>query len=245
MSAAPSLLGVYAALDRMHARRGWHWWPDADPFEGCGGAILVQNTMWTNVERALDRLRGANALDPRVMAALSGEELEDLVRPSGQYRQKAKKLRAFLDLAESHGGLELLLSVEPAALRERLLATWGIGRETADCIVCYAARQPALAIDAYTIRLFSRLGIGPRSIDYEEWQAWMLENLERERLQAAHPESPRDLYARYHALVVMHCKHLCQKRAPRCGECELRDRCSSSGSEAPGSSGSGIAPEYL
>ena len=84
MSAAPSLLGVYAALDRMHARRGWHWWPDADPFEVCVGAILVHNTMWTNVERALDRLRGANALDPPDMAALSGYELEDLVRPSGQ-----------------------------------------------------------------------------------------------------------------------------------------------------------------
>lgn len=232
MSAALSLLGVYAALDRMHARRGWHWWPDADPFEVCVGAILVQNTMWTNVERALDRLRAAGALDPQVMAALPGEELEELVRPSGQYRQKAKKLRAFLDLAESHGGLELLLAVEPIVLRERLLATWGIGRETADCIVCYAARQPALAIDAYTIRLFSRLGIGPRSAAYDEWQAWMLEILERERLKAAHPESPRDLYARYHALVVMHCKHLCQKRAPRCGECELRDHCSFPGSEA-------------
>jgi len=161
MSAAPSLLDVYTALDRMHAWRGWHWWPDADPFEVCVGAILVQNTMWTNVERALARLRAARALDLAAMSALPHAELEELVRPSGQYRQKAGKLRAFLDLAESHGGLEQLLAVEPATLRERLLATWGIGRETADCIVCYAARKPALAIDAYTIRLFSRLGIGP------------------------------------------------------------------------------------
>ncbi|MBE0607959.1 MAG: hypothetical protein IH609_01125 [Dehalococcoidia bacterium] len=234
MSATPPLLEVYAALDRMHAWRGWHWWPDADPFEVCVGAILVQNTMWTNVERALDRLRGANALDAASMSALPQAELEELVRPSGQYRQKAKKLRAFLDLAESHGGLERLLTVEPAALRERLLATWGIGRETADCIVCYAARQPALAVDAYTMRLFSRLGMGPRSVAYDEWQSWMLEHLERERLQAAHPEPPRDLYARYHALIVMHCKHLCQKRTPLCGECNLRDRCSFPGSGAPG-----------
>lgn len=233
MSRALPLLDVYAALDRMHAWRGWHWWPDADPFEVCVGAILVQNTMWTNVERALDRLRQAGALDPRVMAALSGESLEELVRPSGQYRQKAKKLRAFLDLAESHGGLEHLLAVEPVSLRERLLATWGIGRETADCIVCYAARQPSLAIDAYTMRLFGRLGVGPRSVDYDEWQAWMVECLDRERLQAAHPESSRDLFARFHALIVMHCKHLCQKRAPLCGDCELRDRCSFPGAGAP------------
>jgi endonuclease-3 related protein len=233
MSAPLALLDVYAALDRMHAWRGWHWWPDADPFEVCVGAILVQNTMWTNVERALDRLRAARALDPVAMSALPQAELEEMVRPSGQYRQKARKLRAFLDLAESHGGLEPLLAVERGALRERLLATWGIGRETADCIVCYAARQPALAIDAYTMRLFSRLGMGPGSVVYDEWQSWMLERLERERLQAAHPEPPRDLYARYHALIVMHCKHLCQKRAPLCRECELRDRCLFPGPEAP------------
>ena len=233
MNATPPLLQIYAALDRMHAWRGWHWWPDADPFDVCVGAILVQNTMWTNVERALDRLREANALDVAAMSALPQAELEALVRPSGQYRQKAKKLRAFLDLAESHGGLERLLAVEPVALRERLLATWGIGRETADCIVCYAARQPALAVDAYTMRLFSRLGIGPASFAYDEWQAWMLEHLDRERLRSAHPEPPRDLYARYHALIVMHCKHLCHKRAPRCGDCELRARCSFPASAVP------------
>lgn len=161
MNAPPSLLDVYAALDRMHAWRGWHWWPDPDPFEVCVGAILVQNTMWTNVERALERLRAAGALDPQVMAALSEAELEELVRPSGQYRQKARKLRAFLGLAESEGGLGALFSLDAPVLRGRLLATWGIGPETADCIVCYAARMPALAIDAYTMRLFGRLGLGP------------------------------------------------------------------------------------
>jgi endonuclease-3 related protein len=225
MNAPPSILEVYAALDRMHAWRGWHWWPDADPFEVCVGAILVQNTMWTNVERALQRLRAAGALDPQVMAALSEQELEDLVRPSGQYRQKARKLRAFLDLAESEGGLDRLLALDAPALRARLLATWGIGPETADCIVCYAARLPALAIDAYTMRLFGRLGLGPASESYDEWQHWMVHALTREAEESAHPESRRDLFARFHALVVMHCKHLCLKRAPRCGECELSGCC--------------------
>lgn len=236
MNAPPSLLDVYAALDRMHAWRGWHWWPDADPFEVCVGAILVQNTMWTNAERALERLRAAGALDPQVMAALSEAELEELVRPSGQYRQKARKLRAFLGLAESEGGLGALFSLDAPVLRGRLLATWGIGPETADCIVCYAARMPALAIDAYTMRLFGRLGLGPGSESYDEWQRWMLHALVREAHASAHPESQRDLFARYHALVVLHCKHLCLKRAPRCGECQLRDCCPFPG---PG----GLAPQ--
>lgn len=221
----PTLLETYAALERMHAWRGWHWWPDADPFEVSVGAILVQNTMWTNVERALDRLREADALHPTRMAALEPEQLEDLVRPSGQYRQKAKKLRAFLDLIEAHGSLESLLAVEPAELRLRLLGTWGIGKETADVIVAYAAREPALVIDAYTMRLFSRLGHGPHSTSYDEWQDWILAQLEHERAATNHPESERDLYCRYHALIVMHCKQLCTKATPKCGECEFADRC--------------------
>ena len=229
----PNLLEIYAALERMHAWRGWHWWPTADPFEVCVGAILVQNTMWSNVERALDRLRAADVLDPARMSALEPEALEELVRPSGQYRQKSKKLRAFLDLIEAHGSLESLLAVERAELRARLLGTWGIGKETADCIVAYAAREPALVIDAYTMRLFGRLGHGPVSTSYDEWQDWMLATLERERIATNHSESLRDLYCRYHALIVMHCKHLCTKAAPKCGECELASSCSYAASQMP------------
>lgn len=225
MNPPPAMLEIYTALDRMHAWRGWHWWPGADPFEVAVGSILVQNTMWTNVERALDRLRAAGALDPAAMAALSGSELEDLVRPSGQFRQKARKLRAFLDLISAHEGLEALLSLEPATLRDRLLATWGIGPETADCIVCYAAGQPALVIDAYTMRLFGRLGLGPPGTDYHEWQGWMAAAIHREHRASPTGMTRRNLYARYHALIVMHAKHLCQKRAPACTDCELSERC--------------------
>jgi len=225
MNPPPSMLEIYAALDRMHAWRGWHWWPDADPFEVAVGSILVQNTMWTNVERALERLRAAGAIDPAAMAALSGSELEDLVRPSGQFRQKARKLRAFLDLISEHGSLDALLSLEPATLRDHLLATWGIGPETADCIVCYSAGQPALVIDAYTMRIFGRLGLGPPGADYHVWQEWMAAAINREHRASSLAITRRDLYARYHALIVMHAKHLCQKRAPACAECELRDRC--------------------
>jgi len=214
--ARADLLALFEAFDTMHAWRGWHWWPDADPFEVAVGAILVQNTAWTNVERALKRLRTANVLSPGAMARLAGEELEALVRPSGQFRQKAKKLRAFLALVADAGSLETLLGLPPPELRQRLLATWGIGEETADAIVVYAARKPAFVIDAYTRRIFGRLAIGPHpAAQYREWQRFFVDAL---------PED-RDLWSRFHALVVMHAKHLCLKRAPKCAECLLRERC--------------------
>ena len=213
---ATTLLEIYQALDAMHAWRGWHWWPDADPFEVAVGSILVQNTAWTNVERALDRLRARGLLHPVAMSRLSHEELQELVRPSGQYRQKARKLRAFLDLVERHGGLDALLALPPARLREQLLATWGIGPETADAIVVYSARAPAFVIDAYTQRIFTRLALGPAgSTSYAGWQRFFVGLLPVDR----------DLWARYHALIVMHAKHLCLKRAPRCDSCLLRPRC--------------------
>ncbi|MBI5947817.1 MAG: hypothetical protein HY875_06750 [Chloroflexi bacterium] len=212
----PALMEIYGRLDAMHAPRGWHWWPDADPFEVCVGSILVQNTSWTNVEGALALLRDAGALNPPAMAALPPARLEELVRPSGQYRQKARKLGAFLALVESHGSLEALLALPAAELRERLLATWGIGPETADAMVVYAACQPAFVVDAYTQRIFSRLAIGPtHTADYHEWQHFFVAALEPDR----------DLWARYHALIVMHAKHLCRKQRPRCGECLLAGRC--------------------
>jgi endonuclease-3 related protein len=210
------LLDVYAVLDTMHAWRGWHWWPDGEPFEVSVGAILVQNTSWTNVERALEQLRSADVLRPARMAALSQPVLEELVRPSGQYRQKARKLREFLALIARHGSLDGLLARPAEELRAALLATWGIGPETADAIVLYAACQPSFVIDAYTQRLFNRLSIGPVTTSaYRAWQRFFVDAL---------PED-RDLWARYHALIVMHNKHLCLKNRPRCGECLLALRC--------------------
>ncbi|MEP7217095.1 MAG: endonuclease [Anaerolineaceae bacterium] len=213
--AAP-ILDVYTQLEAMHAWRGWHWWPDADPFEVIVGSILVQNTNWANVERAIAQLKTVDALTPVAMSALADDVLEGLVRPSGQYHQKTKKLRAFLALADSHGGLEPLLALPPGELRAILLATWGIGEETADCIVVYASRQPAFAVDAYTRRIFSRLGMGPSLVaSYGEWQRYFTGALPRDR----------DLWARYHALIVMHAKHLCRKLRPLCGECTLVECC--------------------
>ncbi len=210
------VMEIYGALEVMHAWRGWHWWPDADPFEVVVGSILVQNTNWVNVERAIAQLKAAKVLAPEAMDALSDEALEALILPSGQYRQKTKKLRAFLALATAHGGVERLLALPAAELRASALATWGIGEETADCIVVYASRQPAFAIDAYTRRVFSRLAMGPAAnASYGEWQRYFTGALAEDR----------DLFARYHALIVMHAKHLCRKLRPLCGECSLLPRC--------------------
>lgn len=210
------LLSICADLEAMHAWRGWHWWPDAEAFEVIVGAILVQNTAWANVEHALERLRTAGALSPVTMAALSDAELEELVRPSGQFRQKTRKLRAVLELVQEGGGLDGLLAAPPDELRARLLATWGIGEETADAIVLYAARQPAFAVDAYLRRIFGRLGLGPDPrAPYGEWQ----------RFFVSHLPADRDLWARYRALIVLHAKYLCRKHRPRCGECLLLPRC--------------------
>ena len=210
MTPTEQLLRVHVALDRMHSWRGWAWWPDAGPFAVIVGAVLVQNTAWTNVEKALAELTAAGITDIDGLAAVPLDELETLIRPSGQFRQKARKLRACVDLVERHGGLEALLRLPGAELRAALLSTWGIGPETADCIVLYASKQPSFVIDAYTKRVFSRLGLGPgEKASYERWQTFFEASL------------PRDggLWATYHSLIVLHAKHLCLKNRPRCGAC--------------------------
>ena len=200
----------------MHGAEQWHWTEESDPFEIAVGAILVQRTTWTNAERAVDRLRAAGVLDPVALEALSDEAIESLIRPSGQYRTKARKLRAFLDLIAANGSFAALLALPLPGLRERLLGTWGIGEETADAIALYAALQPTFVIDAYTRRLFGRLEVGPDSeAPYREWQQF---------LAAALPGDWRR-WARAHALIVLHAKHLCRSRRPRCGECWLQPRC--------------------
>jgi len=209
-------MAVFRDLDGMHGWRQWHWGPDSDPFEVAVGAILVQNTQWTNAEAAIDRLKAAGSLTVERMLSIEPEALGELIRPSGQFRQKTKKLRAFLDLIEAQGSLPELLALPADDLRARLLATWGIGEETADAIVAYAAQQPAFVIDAYTKRLFVRLGIGPvESTSYADWQRFFTTTLPRDG----------ELWGRFHALIVQHCKFLCRKSAPACGECTLRETC--------------------
>ena len=207
------LLEVYRRLLRAYGPQGW--WPAETPFEVMVGAVLTQATAWRNVERAIARLKAAGVLSHQGIAALPPKELEELVRPSGFFRQKARRLRALVKLVLDHGDVEALLSLPPEELREKLLSVPGIGPETADSILLYAAGHPAFVVDAYTKRILHRLGLLPEeAAPYAEVQRMFQENL---------PQDPQ-LYGEYHALLVRHAKEHCRTR-PRCDGCPLADRC--------------------
>ncbi|HJO06602.1 MAG TPA: hypothetical protein QGG37_04600 [Chloroflexota bacterium] len=182
----------------------------------CAGAILVQNTAWANARRALDNIEARGADSITGIAVLSRIELAELVRPSGYYNQKAAKLAAFCEhVLDNHDSdLGKFLSLPLDTLREQLLAIWGIGAETADAILLYAAQQPSFVIDTYTVRLLDRLSIAPADISRGRL---------RETVMAA---LPPDLwqYAELHALIIQHGKATCRK-TPDCGSCFLLAHC--------------------
>jgi endonuclease III related protein len=198
------------------------WWPGESPFEVCLGAILVQNTSWTNVERALGRLRLAGRLSFDGLDPLPASRVARLIRSSGTYRVKARRVRAFLDfLGEAYEGrVERMGKEDPWTLRRRLLAVHGIGRETADSIVLYAAGLPLFVVDAYTRRIFSRLGLVDSGLGYDDIQRFFMARL------------PRDaaLYNDYHAQIVRLGKDICRPR-PRCADCPLDTLCPRHGVE--------------
>ena len=193
----------------------WHWRQDTTATDICLGSILVQHTSWSNVEKALARLREAGAASFEAIAALSHDEVADLVRPSGTPNVKARRLKVFAELVMSRGGFEALFSLGTPELRALLLGTYGIGPETADVILLYAARRPVIVHDAYTARVCRRLGLGPVADGYDAWQSWLDARL------------PEDVEFRWrnHAAIVVHCKETCRVK-PRCGVCPLRDVCS-------------------
>jgi len=179
------------------------------------GAVLTQNTSWTNVEKALANLKAADALAPRALRQLSDEELAALIRPSGYYRAKAGKLKALAEFVAEYGDdLAKLFSERTNALREKLLNVHGIGEETADSILLYAARRPVFVVDAYTRRIFGRLGLGPSGDSYRLWQEFFMGDL-------PHREK---LLNEYHALLVRHAKELCRKE-PICPPCPVKGQC--------------------
>lgn len=206
---APSL--YYQALfDHLGPQ---NWWPARTPFEVIVGAILTQNTSWTNVERAITNLRRANLLTPSALERVPFTRLASLIRSSGYFRQKAKKLKAFVRfLRDQHSGsLARMFRTPTLALREKLLAVHGIGPETADSILLYAGKKDVFVVDAYTRRIFSRHGWVADNVSYEEL---------RSKIEAA---LPRDVsrYNEFHALLVMAGKNWCRTREPRCSECPL------------------------
>lgn len=193
------------------------WWPAETPFEVVIGAILTQNTAWSNVEKAIANLHAANLLTAEKIAGTSREELEQLIRPAGFFRQKAARLRQVTTiLVDQYGGDVATFCAGPLdTARSRLLALPGIGPETADAILLYAAGRPSFVVDAYTRRIFARLGILASHENYETI---------RNRFMHELPPDPR-LYNEYHALLVTLAKRHCRKRNPDCPTCPLADDC--------------------
>ncbi len=206
----PVLADLYK---RMSAHYGTtHWWPGDTPFEIAIGAILTQNTAWTNVEKAIANLKSARLLAPKAMLACPDGDLEAALRPSGYFRQKAVRVRGFSrHLIDHYGGSMARLSRRPLAeLREELLALHGIGPETADDILLYACGKPIFVVDTYTRRIFSRHGLVPEDIKYHDLQAFFHE----------HVEPDLHVYREYHGLIVWTGKDFCRNR-PRCEGCPL------------------------
>ena len=179
------------------------------------GAILTQSAAWGNVEKAISNLKAAGKLSPAAIRELHLADLAKMVYPSGYYNAKAKKLKALGEWLGRYGDdLSRLDNRGTADLRRELLDVHGIGLETADAILLYALRRPVFVIDAYTKRLFSRLGMRPAIDTYEEWQALFMDNL----------PADVELFAEYHALIIKHGKDQCRKSA-RCEGCCLSEDC--------------------
>ena len=217
---------VPAVYEQLQAAHGpGDWWPAETPFEVCVGAILVQNTAWTNVERAINALRGAGCLSYVGIAALTGPELAVLIRPSGCYNVKARRLAAFVTfLGREYGGrVEAMAGRDPRVVRAQLLDVAGIGPETADSIALYAAGLPLFVIDAYTRRVFGRLGLVRGDEDYDTLQRFFMDAL------------PADvaLFNDYHAQIVTLAKTVCRPR-PLCARCPLDSMCPKVGPPRPG-----------
>ena len=211
---AHRLLAVYKRLFAVFGPQ--HWWPAQSPFEVMVGAILTQSAAWTNVEKAISNLKTANALSPEVIRRLNLEEVAALVRPSGYFNAKAKKLKAMAEwFGETYGDdVDRMAAQQAAVLREQLLGVHGIGPETADSILLYATGKPVFVIDAYSRRVIDRIGILPDSGSYAGYQTLFMKNL----------AADTNLFNEYHALLVRLGKESCRK-IPICPSCPLKTVC--------------------
>ena len=208
----PALADYFTALFEAHGPQ--KWWPGRTRFEVIVGAILTQNTSWTNVERAISSLRSRRLLTPAAIARISEAKLAQQIRSSGYFRQKARKLKEFVRFLRNNyqGSLDRMFRTPTLTLREQLLAIHGIGPETADSILLYAGNHPVFVVDAYTRRILERHNLASGKESYEEIRRLFEQSL------------PRDpaLYNEYHALIVHTGKEYCQAREARCSHCALR-----------------------
>ena len=242
-SPSRTVRAIYRKLSRSWGPQ--HWWPAQTPFEVIAGAILTQNTSWTNVERALANLRQAGVLSVEGIRELPLGELERLVRSSGYFRQKAQRLKNFIAfLDERYGGsVDAMLATPTHELRAEVLSQKGIGPETADSILLYAGYHPVFVVDAYTRRVLERHDAVAADAKYDEIRTLVEHALQREKPLAdvvrgtlhqqrpeSHPPSamstaPRgssaQVYNEMHGLFVQLGKHYCHKQRPKCDVCPL------------------------
>jgi len=215
------LMEIYKKLLQHFGPQGW--WPMSKGFappewEVCIGAILTQNTNWKNVEKALENLKKEGILSPEEIKKIKIPVLENLIKPSGFYRQKAGRLKIFSDFVLSFGSFE---NFKKKVTREQLLQVKGLGPETADSILLYAVNRPVFIIDAYTRRIFTRIGFEncrKNKKNYEDWRYFFESNLKRDV----------EIYREFHALIVEHAKNFCRKE-PLCGDCVLNRGCALAG----------------
>ncbi len=222
---AELLMQVYHRLYRRYGPQGW--WPGDGPLDVVIGAILTQSAAWTNVEKAIRNLKDADCWSLESIDMCPQEELASIIRPSGYFNAKARKLKAFArHVCHHYGGhLGAFFNQETAELRSELLSIHGIGPETADDILVYAAAKPSFVIDAYTKRIMDRMGLikSGKKTSYEECQS---------QFQGSLPAEAQ-LYNEYHALLDQHAKVACAK-VPRCPDCCLLDLCLTGRSLFPG-----------
>jgi endonuclease III related protein len=190
------------------------WWPGDSPLEIMVGAILTQNTIWSNVERAIGHLKAQGALSVSFLHRVDEAVLSEWIRPAGYYRLKAGRLKNFINfyVGEYQGQVKKIKEQPMEILRSQLLSVKGIGPETADSILLYALEMPTFVVDAYTHRIFSRHQLIDEQIGYEELRAYFMDRL---------PSDP-SLYNEYHALLVRLGKEYCKKKDPWCEKCPLK-----------------------
>lgn len=209
------LKAIYLVLYEAYGSQ--HWWPGDTPFEVLVGAVLTQNTAWANVEKAIANLKRERVLTFSRMINIAPEKLALLIRPSGFFNIKTKRLRHLLFFIHTHysDSLSRMFAADSARLRQQLLEVNGIGPETADSILLYAGEKPYFVVDAYTKRIFSRQGLISGNADYHSVQSLFMDNLPRNT----------QFYNEYHALIVRIAKYHCKKVRPLCSDCPICPQC--------------------
>ncbi len=213
------LFSIYQMLFSHYGEQ--HWWPGDSAFEVMVGAVLTQNTAWSNVEKAIASLKQQNLLSAKAIIACPADALAATIRPSGYFNVKTKRLQSLCQWLIKQGGIASLAQYNNARLRQMLLSVHGIGPETADDILLYACQRPVFVIDAYTRRLLSRLGLFAGDEPYDKMRLAIEQALSKHLTDTEIVPT----YNEYHALIVRHAKVACTKKSPDCQQCCLQSEC--------------------